>query len=98
MTLADSHAPRIDLKLGLRPPQFQIRFVRLDGMKDRPDPTVLVPARLGIRPCSEFPGHKSVLCSLSPRPGTRSAGPPAPGPRRLPPAPPSHPAARLSET
>jgi len=41
------------------------------------------------------PSHKSSYIQCRPSPGSRFAGPPGPGPRRLPPTPPNHPAARF---
>ena len=73
------------------------RSVRRDGMKDRPSATMLVPARLGTWPCSALSNTRAVMSSCLPIAGTRCAGPPATGPRRLPPAPPSHPAARFTK-
>ena len=58
-----------------------------DGMRDRPGATMLASLRVWAPGLASVVSHKCCYTQCRPRSGTRCAGPPEPGPRRLPPTP-----------
>jgi hypothetical protein len=98
---ADAERVQVDPRTRPRRVTFaQFAACRHEGTAS---PTVLVARRCGshsLRACGSTllgpaPATRTVLRKAAPRPVSAGADPPATGPRRLPPSPPFHPAARF---